>query len=244
MSAGTPNTSAGVASRYLWGFLLRRKEEATQVVLTHLKWIIAQGHRIEVFNADQGHELLNNTMKTFLQAHRIEYTWTNAYSPEENGLVEKMNGVVMARVRTLLCTANMPNRLWSEAFKFAIEVNNCDECFRWRYALLSSIWREIGCIYASHVGMCGDDIFTPKVLRQNKLENPGNPGLFMGFAKHSDSYCVLNLLNGHIEEVRSVEFDEDWTVEQSYVNRLLINRYGKRRSSLLPTVIPYIRLPV
>ncbi|OWZ16965.1 DNA binding protein [Phytophthora megakarya] len=48
------------ASRYLWGFLLRRKEGATQVVLTHLKWIIAQGHRMEVFNSDQGRELLHH----------------------------------------------------------------------------------------------------------------------------------------------------------------------------------------
>ncbi|OWZ16541.1 LOW QUALITY PROTEIN: Retrovirus-related Gag-pol Polyprotein [Phytophthora megakarya] len=233
------------ASRYLWGFFLRRKEEATQVVLTHLKWIIAQGHKIEVFNSDQGRELLNNTMKTFLQGHGIEYTWTNAYSPEENGLVEKINGVVMARVRTLLSTANMPNKLWSEAFKFTIEVNNVSAtsaldgdtpyCRRYGERPDVSSLRTWGCVVM---------IFTPKVLGQNKLENPGKPGLFMGFAKHSDSYRVHNLLNGHIDEVRSMEFEEDWTVEQSYVNRLLINRYGKGRSSLLPTVIPYIRLPV
>ncbi|RAW24538.1 hypothetical protein PC110_g19037 [Phytophthora cactorum] len=84
------------ASRYLWGFLLRWKQEATEVVMNHLKWIIAQGHHIEVFNSDQGHELLNRTMKEFLRSQGIEFTWTNAYSPEENGLVEKTNGVVMS----------------------------------------------------------------------------------------------------------------------------------------------------
>ncbi|OWZ16966.1 polyprotein [Phytophthora megakarya] len=135
----------------------------------------------------------------------------------------------MARVRTLLSTANMPNKLWSEAFKFAIEVNNV--------SATSALDGDTP--YCRRYGERSDVSST-----HNKLENTGKPGLFMGFAKHSDSYRVLNLLNGHIDEVRSVEFEEDGAVEQSYVNRLLINRYGKGRSSLLPTVIPYIRLPV
>ncbi|KAE9351179.1 hypothetical protein PF008_g6079 [Phytophthora fragariae] len=66
------------ASRYLWGFLMRRKEDASDVVLAHVKWLLAQGNTIEVFNSDQGRELLNNKLVTFLTAHGIEYTWTNA----------------------------------------------------------------------------------------------------------------------------------------------------------------------
>ncbi|KAE9260415.1 hypothetical protein PR003_g34379, partial [Phytophthora rubi] len=130
------------ASRYLWGFMMHRKEEASEVVLAHVKWILAQGHKVEVFSSDQGPELFNNKLKFFLEANGIEYTTTNAYSPEENGLVEKMNGVAMSRVRCLLTAANMPWSLWGEAFNFAIEV-----------------------------------------LRKSKLENPGKPGLFVGYAK-------------------------------------------------------------
>ena len=50
--------------------------------------------------------------------------WTNAYSSEENGLVERMNGLVMSRVRSLLTTVDMPNMLWGEAFQFALEIIN------------------------------------------------------------------------------------------------------------------------
>ena len=57
----------------------------------------------------------------FLRNNVIEYTWTNAYSPEENGLVEHMNGVVMSQIRCVLTTADMPFLLWGEAFNFAIE---------------------------------------------------------------------------------------------------------------------------
>ncbi|KAE9258733.1 hypothetical protein PF008_g33540 [Phytophthora fragariae] len=90
---------------------------------------------------------------------------------------------------------------------------------------------------------CVTFIFTPKVLRKSKLENPGKPGLFVGYAKHSESFRILNLLTGKINEVRSVEFEEEWTVESSYVGKLPSNRYGKGRH-VLPTIIPYVRLPV
>ena len=48
----------------------------------------------------------------------------NLYSPEENGLVERMNGIVMSRVGRLLTTVDMPYLLWGEAFTFASELIN------------------------------------------------------------------------------------------------------------------------
>ncbi|DBA00446.1 TPA: LOW QUALITY PROTEIN: hypothetical protein N0F65_012977 [Lagenidium giganteum] len=48
--------------------------------------------------------------------------WTNAYTPEDNNIVEKSNGVVLSKVRTLLLTVNLPDALWGEAF--VIDVKN------------------------------------------------------------------------------------------------------------------------
>ncbi|GMF18004.1 unnamed protein product [Phytophthora fragariaefolia] len=57
--------------------LLRRKEDATDVVFTRLKWLLAQGGKIEVFNADQDREFINNKMTIFLTTRGSEYTGTN-----------------------------------------------------------------------------------------------------------------------------------------------------------------------
>ncbi|OWZ03367.1 LOW QUALITY PROTEIN: Integrase, catalytic core protein [Phytophthora megakarya] len=195
------------ASRYLWGFLLYRKKNASDVVLEHLKWLTAQGNNIEVFNSDQGKELFNNKLKIFLRSKGIEYTTTNLYSPEENDLVERMNGVVLSRVRCLLTAANMSWLLWGEAFHFALEG---------RDTVLPTVWKTTKPDLTVDVGLYFF-IFTPKVLRSTKLENSGKPGLFVGYAKHSESYRVLHLITGNIVEVRSVECEEDWTVESSYV---------------------------
>ncbi|OWZ03106.1 hypothetical protein PHMEG_00025224 [Phytophthora megakarya] len=45
------------ATRYVWGFLMKAKEEATTVAMSHVKWLLAQGHRVEVFSCDRGKEL-------------------------------------------------------------------------------------------------------------------------------------------------------------------------------------------
>ncbi|KAE8997790.1 hypothetical protein PR001_g19495 [Phytophthora rubi] len=90
---------------------------------------------------------------------------------------------------------------------------------------------------------CIVHVFTPKTLRTNELGNPGRLGLFVGLAKNSDSVRVVNLKTGNIQEHRSVEFDEEWTVERSYVEHLIANRYRRCRYAL-SDVIPLVRLPV
>ncbi|POM79366.1 Hypothetical protein PHPALM_2986 [Phytophthora palmivora] len=127
----------------------------------------------------------------------------------------------------------MPSLLWGEAFNFAVEVRNI-----WATKALDGetpYFVRFGCLVF---------VFTPKKLRKNKLENPDKAGLFMGFAKHSESFRVLSLVTGNVQEVRAVDFHEEWTVDRSYVDRLLANRYGKGRARSLPTVIPFVRLPV
>ena len=62
------------ASRYLWGFLIKQKEDATEVVLENVKWLLAQGYKTEVFNSDQWRELLNKKTCLFLRNNGIEYT--------------------------------------------------------------------------------------------------------------------------------------------------------------------------
>ncbi|KAE9283969.1 hypothetical protein PR003_g26983 [Phytophthora rubi] len=232
------------ATRYVWRFLVRAKEESRAVVTSHLEWLLAQGHRIQVFSTDQGKELVNNKMKAFLRGRGIDFLWTNAYSPEENGLVEKMNGVMMARVRSLLTTANMPSSLWGEAFKYALEVVHVSpSSARGGETPYARRFGERPDVEVLKVWGCIVHVFTPKKLRANKLENPGKLGMFVGFAKNSDSIRVLNLRTGNIQERRSVEFDEGWTVERSYVEHLIANRYRRGRY-VLSDVIPLVRLPV
>ncbi|GMF18573.1 unnamed protein product [Phytophthora fragariaefolia] len=181
-------------------------------------------------------------LSAYLRERGICLITTNTYSPEENGLVEHMHGIVLSRIGSLLTTVDMPELLWGEAFQFAVEVLNVSPSsalagetpYTRRFGERPDIStvRTWGClVYA----------FTQKRLRQNKLENPGKPYIFLVYAKRFISYRLLDLRTGDIKELRTVEFAEDWTVDRSYVEKLLLNRYlrGKYR---LPAKIPYVRL--
>ncbi|EGZ10812.1 hypothetical protein PHYSODRAFT_405339, partial [Phytophthora sojae] len=104
--------------------------------------------------------------------------------------------------------ADMPDLLWGEAFQFSVDVGN----------ICATTAEGGGTPYFRRFGDRPD-------LRKSKLENPGKPGLFMGYAKHSECYRGLSLVTGNLQEVRSVEFQEGWTVGRSYVERVLKNRY-------------------
>ena len=90
----------------------------------HVTWLIAQGHHIQVFSTDQEMELANRQLNQLLRQNRVEFLSTTAYNPEENGLVERVHGIVISPVRKLLTTVDMPYLLWVEALKIALEMLN------------------------------------------------------------------------------------------------------------------------
>ncbi|OWZ08975.1 polyprotein [Phytophthora megakarya] len=122
----------------------------------------------------------------------------------------------------------MPWLLWGEAFLVAIEAGS---------VCVSSVLNGETPYYRR------SDERPDITMLRTPLENPGKAGLFMGYVQHYESYRVLSMTTGNIQEVRSVEFYEEWTVDPNYVDCLLNNGYGNKRRSL-PGVIPFVRLPV
>lgn len=116
---------------------------------------------------DQGKELVNNTLKAFLQGREIEFVWTNA-TPEGNCLVEKMNGMLMVRVRSLLTTTHMP-QVAGETFAFAVKAVNFSPC-----SALSGetqYTRQLGerpNVEKLWIWGCVVHILTPKATQANK----------------------------------------------------------------------------
>lgn len=49
---------------------------------------------------------------------------TMPYSPEQNRIDKRTNGILLSRARAALITAKLPENLWAEAFRTAIYVIN------------------------------------------------------------------------------------------------------------------------
>ncbi|KAI9911542.1 hypothetical protein PsorP6_009281 [Peronosclerospora sorghi] len=81
--------------------MMQNKEEATSNMMALVDELRAHKHKIEIY-----------------------WEWTNPYLPEENDLVEKLNNVMLTRIRVVLTAADMLDERWGEAFYFVVEIYN------------------------------------------------------------------------------------------------------------------------
>ncbi|KAG3061737.1 hypothetical protein PI125_g24664 [Phytophthora idaei] len=102
-----------VATRYKWVYLLEKKSQATWFILKLLRELEThhKDHKVLHLRSDQGGEFSSNELHEYCAEHDIVQQFTNAYSPQENGIAERANGIVLPRVRALLTATHLPNML-------------------------------------------------------------------------------------------------------------------------------------
>ncbi|POM79389.1 Gag-pol Polyprotein [Phytophthora palmivora] len=105
-------------SRYKWCFPLKHKNDANANTINLMTELLAQGHRIKTFTSDGGGEYINAELRL------IRHIPTHSYSPEENALVEKLNGVLVNKMRAAMHAAELPNRLWPEVLQYIVDIAN------------------------------------------------------------------------------------------------------------------------
>ncbi|POM71272.1 Hypothetical protein PHPALM_12177 [Phytophthora palmivora] len=110
--------------RYKWCYPIKKKSDSNANTMMLIKKLIAQGHRIKTFTRDNGGEFVNNELISFLNVHGIEFVPPHAYTPEENALVENLNGVLVNKTRTAMQAVDMPTALWSEVLQYIVEIDN------------------------------------------------------------------------------------------------------------------------
>lgn len=60
----------------------------------------------------------------FLKSKGIHHEKTNVYTPQENGVAERMNRTLVETARAMLSDANLPNSFWGDAILYATHLIN------------------------------------------------------------------------------------------------------------------------
>ncbi|MBW0481448.1 hypothetical protein O181_021163 [Austropuccinia psidii MF-1] len=102
-------------SRFSWVQILRSKSDAP----AELKKIIKQAkntleRQVKKLICDGGKEFVNSLIKNFCDARGIKLTVTTPYTPQHNGIVERINRNLMDKARTLILETGVPKNLWGE----------------------------------------------------------------------------------------------------------------------------------
>ena len=112
-------------SRMTWVYFLKEKSEVFGVFKKFKALAENQsGKRIKVLRSDRGKEYTSREFERFCEDEGIERQLTVAYSPQQNGVSERKNRIVMEMARSMLKEKGLPNTFWAEAVYTAVYILN------------------------------------------------------------------------------------------------------------------------
>ncbi|OWY92427.1 LOW QUALITY PROTEIN: hypothetical protein PHMEG_00038582, partial [Phytophthora megakarya] len=181
-------------SRYVVVYFLKKKSEVANNVLDHNQW----GERIKCLRSDNGTEFVNKSMDKICQQYGIVHQKTVPYSPQQNGVAERMNRTIMEKARSMLLYKGVPTVWWAEAVSTAVYLINRTSTSTRPSTTPYEPSFKFGSVGYAHVDKS----------KRTKLEAKSFKCMFLGYAEDSKGYRVYDLESNKVKVSRSVKLDE------------------------------------
>ncbi|GJX76288.1 reverse transcriptase domain-containing protein [Tanacetum coccineum] len=196
--------------RFSWVFFLASKDETSGILQNFIRQIENQlSHRVKIIRSDNGTEFKNRDMLEFCGNKGIKQEYSNARTPQQNGVAERMNRTLIEAARTMLADSLLPTTFWAEAVSTACYIFNRVRVTKPQnktpYELLFghkpiiSYIRPFGC----HVTI----LDTLSML--GKFDGKSDEGFLVGYSLNSKAYRVYTLVTKRVEVNMHVNFLED-----------------------------------
>jgi hypothetical protein len=112
-------------TRYRWAF---GAPDKSSISIQISQLIRQQQHQygkiVKLIFSDGGTEIQNSVIKDLAMIEGIRLDKSAAYTPEQNGLSESSNKVVVTRARSMLIDAGLPPAYWEHALQHACFITN------------------------------------------------------------------------------------------------------------------------
>ncbi|GJY53488.1 putative ribonuclease H-like domain-containing protein [Tanacetum coccineum] len=197
-------------SRFCWAFFLGTKDETFHTLKDFITFIENQLNlKVKAIRCDNGTEFKNSKLIELCGQKGIRRDYSNARTPQQNGVAERKNRTLIEAARTMLADSKLPTMFWTEAVSTACYVLNrvlvTSPHNKTPYELLSgkvpniSHFKPFGC----HVTILN----TSDHL--GKFEEKADEGFIVGYAANSKAYRVYNLSSKKVEETLNLRYIED-----------------------------------
>lgn len=195
-------------SRKVFVFPMKAKSQVFDLFASFKQFVeTQQGRRIKVFRSDNGTEYCNRNFAEFTKKHGIHHQKTVPYTPEQNGVAERMNRSLIEKVRCMLLDASLSKVFWAEAASTAAYLLNRIPC-RGNDVTPEEIWskkkpdlkllRVFGSKAMAHI---------PKEKRQ-KLDPKSFECVMIGYSEESKAYRLFDPKTKKVIISRDVIFIE------------------------------------
>jgi len=207
---GPINPSSNRGKRYLitfiddftrktWVYFLQQKLEAFYVFKSFKAHVENKtGKTVKTLRTDRGGDYCSTEFEVFCADHGIQRELTVAYTPQQNGVSERKNRIILNMVRSLLARGNIPKNFWPEAVNWSIYVLNRSPTFFVQNRTPEEAWsgrkpavdhfRIFGCIAYAYVL---DE-------KRKKLDDKGEKCVFLGISECFKAYKLFNPLTKRI----------------------------------------------
>uniref|UniRef100_H3H9T3 Integrase catalytic domain-containing protein n=1 Tax=Phytophthora ramorum TaxID=164328 RepID=H3H9T3_PHYRM len=168
------------------------------------------GKRVQTLRSDNGGEYTSGAMAKFCADHGIVQKFTPPYTPQLNGVAERMNRTLVECARCMLEHAGLPKTYWGEAVMTATFLRNrCPTRAISHDKSPHQVWTGKKPLLANlKVFGCHAYVHVPKAKR-TKFDARSVRCRFLGYSEHEKAYRFEELESSRVLVSRDAQFMED-----------------------------------
>ncbi|GMF28853.1 unnamed protein product [Phytophthora fragariaefolia] len=199
------------------------------------------GKTIKRLRSDNGGEYTDKAFKIYLDRSGIKHEKTVPYTPQQNGLAERMNRSLVEMARCMLYHEGIDKKWWADAVNTAAWIIN-------PIPNSVNVKTPYEIVHRTKPQLKNMEVFGSLVYahipdeKRRKLDPKAFKSRFMGYEDGVKGYRVLNVATGKVQIVRTVKFMETTDPDQ-LMNRLEMDEDEEAGDSegqpeFLPPLVP------
>ncbi|KAH9701426.1 hypothetical protein KPL71_024990 [Citrus sinensis] len=197
-------------SRRCWVYPIKKKSDVFPVFKEYkVRVELESGKKIKCLRTDNGGEYTDGEFLAFCKQEGIQRQFTVAYTPQQNGVAERMNRTLTEWIRAMLRTAGLPNSFWAEAAKTACYIVNRSPSTAIGLKTAMEMWTGKPTDY-SYLHAFGCPVYVMyNAQERTKLDPKSRRCIFLGYADGVKGYHLWDPTAHKIVINRDVIFIED-----------------------------------
>ncbi|GJZ97608.1 gag-pol polyprotein [Tanacetum coccineum] len=197
-------------SRRCWVYPIKKKSDVFEVFKVYKARVeLDSGKKIKCLRTDNGGEYTGDEFDTFCRQEGIKRQFTTAYTPQQNGVAERMNRTLLERARAMLATTSLGKSFWAEAVNTACYVINRSPSTVVELKTPMEMWTGKPVDY-SDLHIFGSPVYVMYNTQETtKLDSKSRKCLFLGYADGVKGYHLWDSTAHKVVVSRDVVFMED-----------------------------------
>lgn len=198
---------ADEATHSVYGVGLKRKSDAFKEFQTwKVRIEVQSGKKLKTLISDEGTEFDSNQWKKLCNEDGIQRLFTAPYTPQQNGVVERWNRVIVESARSMMENAKLGPEFWEYAVDTAIYLRNrtvFKDSNATPYELVNQCKPNI-----SHLRIFGCDAYCKVLPAPTKFEPRSRKTIFVGYSLNHKAYRCYDATERKLLISRDVQFNE------------------------------------